>query len=451
MKRKASSRSLIILVLALILLGLWPSGLYAESGDDPLRTRSDIQYVLSEEKSGVSVVIDMRIYNQDPMTKKRSSGRVYFYNRYFFPISKAAKNIRVKRGDGRKLRFQRKKNKPNYDELVIFFGRRLHYKKSIRLQITYDLESVTSPGDFVSPNVVHVEAYFLGDEGRIGAEVPPGYEVKLDSAKCFYNGNEEGGKVQCAAIANYGDRAFILEAFRLTENQEKVFTPEPISLQNRDIILRIRYGEGEEKWAKKVARTLRKTMPHLERIMGFPYEGPSEITVRHAPVSELEGYEGFYYEESQEIVLGYGASKETMVHEAAHMWSTPFAARWLSEGWAEWSAREAMRRAKMKRETSARPLRDYDNMDLPLRNWEWTGAIDDEDEDELTGYAYEKSAQAVAKLVKRVGLKRLQAINRAFYNAVQDGHDPADTDAYFLAIRNKKRDVSAIWEKYIEN
>jgi len=140
------------------------------------------------------------------------------------------------------------------------------------------------------------------------------------------------------------------------------------------------------------------------------------------------------------------------VHEGAHLWSWPFESTWLTEGWAEWAARETMRRLKLDPGEREFELPKKDTVKMPLQEWEHVGLDTDEDEI-IEGYGYAKSYDMVRRLVKLLGLKRLQEANRYFAEISEEDADlAADSYAYFEKLmqeapnRRKANQLRKLWQ-----
>jgi len=438
-----------ILLIAAIAIMLMPNQMLAQSDVEPLLIESKVHYALPDEGGPVEITANLHFVNQDPKTRKKSSGRIFFYNSIRVPISPAAKNIKAIRGNGKKLRINRKATNKGFDILTINFGRRLHYKQEMNIDLSYKLEGITQPHDYVSANTVLLTAYLLGDVGTVSASIPESanYDVNLSSYHCRLLEEPSGMGVWCPDMTDPFAYAFTLEAVKSVESE--VLTSKPISLQEKELTLTIVYREGEREWAQKVAATLRKTIPLLEKINGFPYTGPGKLTIVQKSQQELVGYGGRYFNDENKISLIYGATRNTIVHEAAHMWSSPYGQRWLFEGWAEWSAREAIRRAKLKPEAARSKLSDYETEDLPLDDWIWLREIDTESEVDLSGFGYTKSANLINQLVKKVGLKQLKKINRSFLEDGSGTVEPADSESYLQALRDGGFKVEKLWEDFV--
>lgn len=438
-------RLLLAGLLFIVGLALRPAGQARAQEGPPLLLQTSSLYRVLEEGSIVRVRIDVRLSNQDPQTRKKKRGTVYFYNEVGLPVAPGVQRVRVVRGDGRELKVTVNREHIGYDLLQIRLGRRLFYGQHMNFTVTYDLVGGLSAPYYIGPNVARFPTYLAGDEGQVEAEIPLSYDVRIDNDRCKLTRETEYWHVQCPSFKQTGTYAFFVDAVRPTARAE-LLSP-PIPLARRELRLRIRYFRGEEEWARQVVEILTRAIPVLEEIMGFPYRGPSLLQVRQSTTTDTLGYEGLFEGENV-ILVRPGAGPETIIHEAAHLWSRPFAARWLYEGWAEWAARETMRRLDMtaeleKADPPARPPR------LALADWVWEGGILSGEQAELEARGYALSAFVVEQLVQRLGLAALQEVNRSFLPDRRGRLHPATSESYRRALAARGYQVDDLWANYV--
>ncbi len=443
----------VILVLLLFVaagLAMGQAGVLA-AGKPKLAMTEDTVYIVPEAGDEIQVHSIYTIVDQDPSTRKKKSGRYYFYNSLSLGLPKGAVQIHAERADGKKLKIRRTRKRKFFDVYQIRFGRKLFYKQKIKIKLRYVIKSERPPF-YVSKNVVRFPGFLAGDKGWLSVELPADFKISLDSEKCWIREADGIKRVWCGGekpITDTGRALFYLDAYRPAT--ERVLVSDPIPMQEQELSIKVRYFEGEEDWAQKVVDTLSKSLPVTEQVMGFPYQGPAQLELVQSTKAETMGYAGLY-EDEDTVLIRPGATREVIVHEGAHLWSAPFDSRWLIEGWAEWSARETLRRLKMKPEYPYSKLPRRDKIKMPLQNWEWIGP-ETEDEWEVEDYGYAKATAAIARLVKIVGLKHVQEVNRAFFSAsIADDPHFANTTSYFEAMMRatkKKKQVRKLWASMI--
>jgi hypothetical protein len=434
--------TLLLLVLGLLVIGQGQTSVAADKVT--LEVHEDTTYTVSAPDNRIAVHTSLVIINRDPTTRKKSRGSYYYYDRLFWDLPKGVTDITARRGDGTKLKLRRHKKGREYDTYAILFRRQLVYKQKIKIELDYVIENAHPPF-YVSENVVSIPAYEIEYRdwvyaGSLQVDFPADFDIELDNELCSVSREASVARAVCpeGVSSQWVGSNFFIEATR--EAEERELLSDPVAMQEQDIRIRVRYVEGEEAWAQKVVSVLTKALPVLEDVMGFPYQGSGEIEVIRSQFSETEGYDGLY-EDADTVGILPSATRGTIVHEGAHLWSWPFESVWLKEGWAEWSAREAMRRLKMDPQENEYKMPRRDKIKMPLQDWEHVGLQTDEDEDvELYGYA--KSYDTIKRLVKLAGLPRVQEVNRSFAESVEeDDALQADSYAYLelLLQRTKNR------------
>lgn len=438
-----SARKWLAMILALCVLVGLPAAALADS--DTLLIDSDTAYTVLAAGGGVQVQADIALLNKDPKTRKKESGRIYYYDRILLPVPKSAQNIEAVRANGKKLEIQRNRAEMDYDVITVLLGRRLFFNQQMAFSLGYNLTAAVDPVNHITRNVARFSAFLSSDSGLISAKIPSAYIVNLNSDVCHLRQEPDWQHVVCEPLSQRGMHAFTVEAVRPTAS--RVLESAPIVLANETVRLEVSFIDGEEAWAEKVVDVLSQSLPVLEEVMGFPYEGPQVLKVVQTTSGALEGYAGRY--EAGVISVTAGSSAELIVHEGAHIWSTPFLDRWLMEGWAEWSAREAMRRIRMKPELPYVRLQELEQVDLPLARWDFSPAIAAADERMRENYGYAKSVRLVALLVRRVGLAKLQEINRSFLPERFGELGWADSEAYYDALIAAGADVDELWAEFV--
>ncbi len=452
-----------LIVLVLLVLGLAAMGwgrVALAAGKVKLEVHEQTAYVVSQQNDAISVHTQLEIINRDPKTHKKSKGRYYFYNAIYWELPKGVTHIQAKRGNGRKLKVKLKKKGKQYDLYEISFRRKLFYKQKMTIDLRYTISDVQPPF-YLSDNVMSLPGYVIKDKtfvakGSFSIEFPDDLDVTVDSDLCAVKNGGQSNLVTCnqgVSSQRVGEQ-LTFEASKSADEEELV--SDPIPMQEQDITIRVRYAEGEEEWAQKVVDVLTRALPVLEEVMGFPYQGSGEIEVVRSATAETGGYEG-RYEDADTVRIHPSASVATIVHEGAHLWSWPFKDTWLTEGWAEWSARETMRRLKMNPGEEPFVMPKKDTVKMPLQDWEHMG-LDTDEAEEIESYGYAKSYDTMQRLVKLVGLEQLQQVNRFFAEAsAEDYNKAADSYAYLeklleqIQSKRKASRLRKLWRARVLN
>ncbi len=455
-KKRILLTFLLLFSLGIALFGARHDALAAGGG---LKVHEETTYTVMPGEERILVHTTIDLINHDPTTRKRKRGSYYYYDRLFWLLPKGASDIRAERGDGTRLTVRRKKKEREYDLYTIRLRRQLTYNQKTRIELEYVIVKAQPPF-YVSPNVVSVPLFQLDGQqewvtsGKIFLRFPKGFEISQFTDYCEVN--DINSTVTCdegVSSQPVGD-LYVIEGERAAEAKELL--SDPIPLQEQDVRIRVRYVSGEDAWAQKIVSVLTRALPELERIHGFPYQGSDEIEVRRSTSSDIWGYEGMLMDEDS-IYIQPNAPNSTIVHEAAHLWSRPFEPVWLFEGWAEWSAREAVQRLEMDPESYPYRMSRRDKIKMPLQDWDHVGLYTEEAE-KIEEYGYAKSFDTMKRLVKLVGLEKLQKANAFFAKKSKD--DPllrADSYSYFEWLlqhtpnKRKARQLRKLWRSRVLN
>ncbi len=450
--------TLIVLVLGLLVVGR--DQVSVAAGKVKLEVHEDTVYTVSASDNQISVHTSIVVISRDPATRKKSRGSYYYYDRIFWDLPKGVTDVTARRGDGVKLKVRRRKKGREYDTYAILFRRHLVYKQKIKIELDYVIGDAHPPF-YTSENVVSIPAYEIDYQdwvydGKLEVDFPADFDIELDSDLCSVSRDAIAARAVCpeGVSSQWAGSYFVIEAAKEAEERELI--SEPVAMQEQDIRIRVRYVAGEEAWAKKIVAVLTEALPVLEDVMGFPYQGSGEIEVIRSRSSETQGYEGLY-EDADTVGILPSATRGTIVHEGAHLWSWPFDSVWLKEGWAEWSAREAMRRLKMNPEDSEYKMPRRDKVKMPLQDWRHVG-FDSEENAQIEQYGYAKSYDTIKRLVKLAGLPKIQQMNQTFAeSAEKDDALQADSYSYLELLlqqtKNKKkaRRLRKLWAARVLN
>lgn len=450
-----------LILLLVVILGVWAGGnLHASAAGKPFQIHEETRYQIQAEEGHILVHTTIRLVNQDPSTRKRARGGYYYYKEMYWMLPHGVTSIRAQRADGTKLKVRRKKRYKEYDLYVIPFRRELTYNQKIRIELDYVIED-PQPPFYVSNNVVSVPVFEVDASsdiasGRVEMSFPEGFVLsKYENARHCTMLDDEG-MVECEGrFSSQPDgQIIVIEGTREADAQE--LWSDPIPLEKQDVRIVVRFVTGEEAWAHKVLDVMTQALPELERIHGFPYLGSDVLEVVRSSVGDIAGYEGMLVDEDT-IQMQPTAPNATIVHETAHLWSWPFEDVWLFEGWAEWSAREAIRRMEMDPEAPPYRLPRRDTIKLSLQDWQHVG-VDTAEDARMEDYGYAKSYDTMKRLAKLVGLATLQEANAYFADASRwHPYYQADSYAYLeylLEHVDKKRtrqQVRKLWRNRVLN
>ncbi|HXG39767.1 MAG TPA: hypothetical protein VNJ28_02395, partial [Candidatus Limnocylindrales bacterium] len=153
-------------------------------------------------------------------------------------------------------------------------------------------------------------------------------------------------------------------------------------------------------WGERVAGQARMLVDALVRLFGPPPGRPERIELREVAGFELGDYAGaFDPDEGVALISEAAAEGRVVAHELAHAWfnSERFAARWMSEGLAEWAARKAL-------EEVACQAGPYPGPGSPdLDDWPILDADSTDAQRRLVAYLYDAACSIPFAIEERIG------------------------------------------------
>jgi len=205
-------------------------------------------------------------------------------------------------------------------------------------------------------------------------------------------------------------------------------TERPVILRSGRRKIIVYHPKGEDREGGQIRDDVWYAVRLCERIAGIPYPGGRDIKVYKVPESDI-GSAAQHREE--EGILTSGAGHFLMYHEIAHYWMNfdLFKDRWLAEGYAELCAyivglrTRGLEAAEAYRLRRLRGVKDYPGDDFDLERW-GRGEKTTLDRER---FAYGKGMTVCAMLLNRVGLFKLQQVNRA----IRRRRKPVTTREYY--------------------
>ncbi len=403
----------LLALAALLFLG---SGESAHA-DDLVHVTTNVNYDVRTEEGDVLVTWDVSAANNDPGV---------FVSSLKVPVLSGAAEVSAQSADGAPLTTS---IEPTGIELLEFlavsFDRDLFFGKTYDFSVSYVLPEVRQSGLLVTPFYVFLPLVAMGDEATVTVTTPVAspWAVSLEGASCELL----TGVLTCSG----SEDVYIAGLLEVSQ-------PEATKLDSFDVAtgaggsvaVSIEYFESEDAVAAHQREVIEKTLPLIASAYGFPHQNATSITVTHSGRQSVLGYEGLTEcrEERCEILISPGTRDYTLVHELAHLWSDVFAARWLSEGFADWVTTQVVDQAP---EGLLRgDLTPTSPASVPLQLDEWedaeplVGASDELIETTLAGYDY--SLRFVRTLAVALGAETLRDVNRT----LAESDEPADSQRY---------------------
>lgn len=408
-------------LLALAMLAPGEASAPAQAEQQPLQITTDITYEIHPEAGPVHVTWQVNLLNNDPRTVNRPAGTISFYDSLTLPLLRGATDIVARSEENTELTVTL--DPSGQGPLVtakVSFDRRLFYRDSYAFSLEYDLPAAREDSLLVTPYYVFLPAVALGDRALVSITTPsdPAWEVALEPVDC----PQEANTFTCQ-----GSPSLYLAALaEVSRPDATTNVPLEIQLQETEVSLTLTYFQGEEGWAQHLLALLPQALPVMEEVYGFPYPGPSTVTLAERGRQVILGYEGVTScgANSCEIAISPVADDLTVLHELAHLWSDIYRRRWLSEGFAEFVALRTAQRLGPGLVQAEPPRRDPFALDLRLDEWgEVTFLITATEEErarEDAGYA--RSLYFMELLERTVGLDALRQANATLHQS-QEGVD----------------------------
>lgn len=112
-----------------------------------------------------------------------------------------------------------------------------------------------------------------------------------------------------------------------------------LELRDRNIVVTVKYWDGEEQWAEHVMDVTSSSLLMLEDSWGIAYPAGYDILIIQSSIEDTGGYGGLN-NWSKGIMLLHTSKDITLVHELVHYWteSCSFEQLWMDEGYANFYA-----------------------------------------------------------------------------------------------------------------
>ncbi len=398
--------------LTVLLLVSWrPPSAAAQS---PFFITSSVTYDVRPDQGETRVTWQLDIQNNDPTTVLRDEGFVYFYDRYGVPVLRGASGFSARGPGGGALQVTMEDpGEGPFAFAVVHFDRNLYYGQSYSFSLVYELFDARAESLLVTPYYVFLPALTTGDSSsvRVNGPADRGWDVTLQPASCREVAARE---YECEASESVLAAALV-EVARPDALETLETTVAVASASGRDIPLSLQYYPGEGAWAAHVEELAKAAYPVFEELFGFSRDATS-VEISERGQQEIFGYRGITGCLLGTCRIGISPISDDVValHEMAHLWTQPFASRWLAEGLAEFMARRAADTLGplVRRGDPEVPERFED---LPLHEWETRliGLGASEEELIREDSAYRESLRFFDTLEQTVGLEAIQAANHA--------------------------------------
>ncbi len=309
-------------------------------------------------------------------------------------------------------------------EATVSLPHTLQYGESFSFAVEYTVPAARNDYFLVGRSYVFLPAYLdileadtlrstsLHVSAPIGA-----WDVSVEGPTCLRSQQGPRTVQNCTFDDPYA--AASVEVVQPTARQT---TTTDIQMGDRTIRLYITSFRDDAAWAEHVREVAAAALPVLEQVMGSTLPRLDTLELLERGQGELLGYAGtagciIYL---CRISLSPTSDDLVFLHELAHLWSRPFKARWLSEGLAEFTAREAAAAMGIQPDQPYRPPSGKPS--YPLSEWgrprSQLTATPEERMLESEGYYW--AVLSFQRLKQTVGLDGLKATNAALSSRTED-------------------------------
>lgn len=439
-------RALLPLVLLATALALF-HGTASAQDPDLVHISSDVTYDLRTDDGHVKVTWQIKIEDNDPSTAAGGNdGSFVFYSDVAIPVLRGAEEIAALDSSGEQLDVE--VDEGGGADVVsarIDFSDRLFYQETYELGVQYEIPPVRHQSVLVTPAYVFLPIVASGDEATVTVIAPPAdsdWETVLDAQDC----DRDGFTFTCTGSEN----AYIVATAETSRPGAMASLPMHVDLQQQTIDINFTYFQGEEATANHLRDLIPASMPVIEDLFGFPYDGPADVTVAQGGRQAILGYEGLTEcsTASCEITISPVADDITVIHELTHLWTDIYSERWLAEGFAELYADETANRLPAQLVQNRRPRAPSPAVDLQLDDWGDVISVIDAAEDQIAveNAGYDISQRFLETLRLEVGNSLLRDVNVA----ISQSGKPADSRVYMDLIEDTSgRDVDQLFRDWV--
>jgi hypothetical protein len=395
------------LVLPLVLAAQAP----ALAEGDTVHVSSRIKYDARPDQGPVLVSWDISFQNNDPATSgPEDTGTVVFYENVTVPVLRGVTAISAVSSAGTALDVALEETGSGPTMAArISFDTRVFYGETYDLHLAYQLAEVRVPSLLVTPTYVYLPLIAGGDESTVTVNHPTtaDWSVSLEPGEC----TPSGTTFTCSG----DDAGFLAGLLEVSRPDAVAKLPFEVALNEETVSVTLSYFLGERDAAEHLRELTIAGLPIIEDHYGFPYPGTNEVAISHGGRQSVLGYEGLTTcrpNSECEVVVSPAADDVTFLHELAHLWSSIYGERWLSEGFAQMIAEE-MAALPEGLVQSRPPEREPLTTELRLDDWgsvsSLLGAKDSEREVESAGY--DRSLQFLYELRLQAGTEALRLAN----------------------------------------
>ncbi|NPE27235.1 hypothetical protein HNV12_04505 [Methanococcoides sp. SA1] len=395
---------------------------------DGIFTSAELSYELIGDENIVHVTKEVTFTNVDESTRYWQG----YYDTYNYYIPGNAVDIRAYDSSG-----SMEYTKGDGEFYIFIFNERVWHKEVYTFIVEYDMP--------VNQNTAVFKIWDNSDVATAKVIIPNEYELNTNKQDCVTT-HLDDSYVLDPGILGKNVASITIDLVRHTELNSMV---ETVALKEKDVLVTVKYWDGEEQWAEHVMDTTSKSLVMIEDIWGIAYPAGYDITIIEGSMEDTGGYGGLN-NWSNGILLLHTSRDITLIHELVHYWteSCSFEQLWMDEGYANFYALMVLE--KLDPVQATKELDRLSEIEEPEKN---EGTLTDWSvpSELVSGYAYQtklnykKAFILTYSLYKEVGMDTFKDANIEFINMGYVGNN--DHINIMEGISGKELD--AIYDQYL--
>ncbi|MDP3894113.1 hypothetical protein, partial [Nocardioides sp.] len=351
-------------VVAAATVALAAPAAHADGGFD---VDSTSRYVLQAKEEVVRATMTMTVRNERPSYRTGNYIQYFYLPSLTIPVPVEAAQLTAV-SNGSPLSVTREPTKdPSTALATIRFPSNLLYGQSRTVTVSFVLkgEKPRSKNQTrVGPGYATFAVYGPGDAGQNTVQVVLPASMSFEATTDAFDDGTGSKTVTYTATADTGGSGFwaVVSARDLDIARTRT-----VELGDQDV--EVLAFSDDKRWLRFVASRMTSGVPVLAELVGTPWPG-GLTTVREDLSVNVRGYDGWFDNSEDSIVIGEKLDQELLYHELLHAWAsaTSFEERWLYEGIAQYVAARAV--ATQGDEPARRkPASATSKRAVPLNTW----------------------------------------------------------------------------------
>ena len=287
--------------------------------------------MLQAKQQVVRATMSITVRNEKP-SYRTGNYIQYFYLPYLtIPVpAEAAQLVAV--SNGARLSVTQKPTKdPSTALATIKFPSNLLYGQSRTIDVSFLLKGEKPRSKNltrVGPGYATFAVFGPGDAGQNSVKVVLPESMTFDATTDEFDEGKGTKKVTYTATGTNDAAGFWAV---ISARDPDAASSTTVKLGDQDV--EVMAYPDDKRWLDFVSSHMTSGVPVLEELIGTPWPGGLS-TVREDRSVNVRGYDGWFDNLQDSIVIGEGLDQEVLFHELSHAWASPRAIeeRWIYEG-----------------------------------------------------------------------------------------------------------------------